>query len=272
MFRELCGENALKNVVIVTNMWGAVDPQVGAEREVELMTKGIFFKPVLEKGGQMARHDNTLSSAQDIIRRILRNHPVPLRIQEELVDEGVDINDTGAGKELDRELNEQIRKHKEEMRELEEDMREAIEDRDEELRQVLEAETKRRRDEAKRLEGDIGRMASDFQSQKERLEARLEELREEAKREAARVAAQQQEQIDKLNEAIRTNAAASEEEKARMNQQIEQLSRQLNEPQGGRFDPLLDFGTHALLLAVNPTAFAVSVVTRVIGGFFSALF
>ena len=229
MFRELCGESALKNVVIVTNMWGAVDPQVGAAREVELMTKGIFFKPVLEKGGQMARHENTVSSAQDILRRILQNHPIPLRIQEELVDEKKDINDTNAGKELDRELNEQIRKHKEEMRKLEEEMRQAIKDKDEEMKQELEAEAKRRQEQTERLENDINRMASDFQSQKERLETRLEEVQEEAKQEAARVAARHEEQIKNLDDVIRTNAAVSEKEKAQLSQQIEQLTRQVND-------------------------------------------
>ena len=63
------------------------DPEIDAEREVELMTKGISFKSVLDRGGQMARHDSTASSVQDILHRILRNHPVPLQIQEELVDE-----------------------------------------------------------------------------------------------------------------------------------------------------------------------------------------
>ena len=227
MFRELCGENALENVIIVTNMWGGVDPQIGAEREAELMTKGIFFKSVLDRGGQTARHDNTASSAQDILRRILQNHPVPLRIQEELVDERKGINDTGAGKELHRELNEQIRKHEEEMRELEEDVKQAIENKDDETREALEAETQRRRKETERLENDVRRMTSDFKNQKEVLEARLSEVQE-ARLEAARAATQLQAQISQLTEAIRANAAASAEDKARMNQEIERLSRQLN--------------------------------------------
>ena len=230
MFRELCGENALKNVIIVTNMWGGVDPEIGAEREAELMTKAIFFKSVLDKGGQTARHDNTVSSAQDILRRIVRNHPIPLRIQEELVDERKGISDTGAGKELDRELNEQIRKHEEEMRELEEDVKQAIENKDDEMREALEAETKRRREETERLENDVRRMTSDFKNQKEVLEARLSEVQE-ARLEAARTAALLQEQISALTEAIKATAATSAEEKAQMNQEIERLSRQLNKIQ-----------------------------------------
>lgn len=272
MFQELCGENAFKNVVIVTTMWDAVKPEIGATREVELKTKGIFFRPVIEKGGQMARHDNTVSSARDILHRILRNNPVPLRVQEELVDEKKNIDETGAGKELDRELNEQIRKHKEEVRKLEEEAKQAIKEKDEEMKKELEAEAKRRQDEAERLENDIKRMDSDFRDQKEKQEARLEKLQEEARQEAARIAAQHQEQIDKLNEAIRTNNTASEAEKARIRQEIERLTGEVRVLGDPEWNPLLDFATHAVLLVVNPPAFAASVVGRVAGGFLQALF
>ena len=35
MFRKVCGDGALRNVIIVTNMWGEVDPQTGNAREAE---------------------------------------------------------------------------------------------------------------------------------------------------------------------------------------------------------------------------------------------
>jgi len=79
MFRKLCGDTTLQNVVIVTNMWGEVGSRVGDAREAELMEDDAFFKPVLDKGGQMARHNNTVASAESIIRRILDNRPLPLR-------------------------------------------------------------------------------------------------------------------------------------------------------------------------------------------------
>ena len=102
MFRELCGDAALRNVVIVTNMWGEVSPEDGLDRENQLSSK--FFKPVLDLGAQMARHYNSIRSAHEIIRRILKNRPMPLRIQRELVDEHLDIADTAAGNTVNREL------------------------------------------------------------------------------------------------------------------------------------------------------------------------
>ena len=77
MFEKLCGEDALQNLVIVTNLWGEVDPQIGDEREAELASSDTFFKPVLDQGAQMARHGNTVDSAEEIIRLILDHHPLP---------------------------------------------------------------------------------------------------------------------------------------------------------------------------------------------------
>jgi hypothetical protein len=183
MFRNLCGERALKNIVIVTNMWGEVDPQVGEEREAELMEEDIFFKPVLDGGGEMARHENTLSSAESIIRLILNNRPLPLQIQRELFDEHKDILETSAGEELNRELNSQIRKHQEEIRVLAEEMEQAMKDEDEETRNELEIEAKKIQEEVERFET---RVASNYQREKE-FEARLAEI-ERARREGHRFA------------------------------------------------------------------------------------
>lgn len=103
-FRGLCGEQTLRNVVIVTNMWGEVNPQLGEERERELSIKDDFFKPALDKGAKMMRHHNTLESAQEIIRHLLRNNPMVLQIQREIVDEHRDVSQTAAAEEIEREL------------------------------------------------------------------------------------------------------------------------------------------------------------------------
>ena len=85
MFRELCGDSGLKNVVILTNMWGQVTKDVGEARERELATDNLFFKPVLDKGAQMLRHDHTLASAQKVLRYFFNNQPAVLQIQREIV-------------------------------------------------------------------------------------------------------------------------------------------------------------------------------------------
>ena len=116
MFRKLCGDTTLRNAVIVTNMWGQVDLQVGEAREVELVREDTFFKPVFDKGAQITRNWNNFDSAQNTIRLVLNNRPIPLRIQRELVDERKHIYETSVSEELNREINAQIKERREEMR------------------------------------------------------------------------------------------------------------------------------------------------------------
>ena len=112
MFHKLCGDDALKNVVIVTNMWELVESEArGEARERELSTDSDLFQPAVAKGATMMRHNNTLESAHTILARIVDNLPDALRIQRELVDEGKDISQTDAGIELNRVLLELIEKH-----------------------------------------------------------------------------------------------------------------------------------------------------------------
>ena len=184
MFRKLCGDNALQNVVIVTNMWGQVDPELGNEREAELMGEDDFFKPVLDKGAQMERHENTTLSAKGIIRLILDNNPLPLHIQEELVDEGKAILDTDAGEELNRELSAQIERHREEMRQLREDMEQAIKDKDEETRGELEMEIQILFARVEGLENDRKRMASDYKRRINDLDDALQREKAQRRRQA----------------------------------------------------------------------------------------
>jgi hypothetical protein len=225
MFRKLCGDTTLQNVIIVTNMWGEVNPQVGEAREAELIREEMFFKPVLDKGAQMARHENTVPSAERIIRLILNNDPMALQIQMELVKEGKDISETSAGEELTRELNAQIKKYKEELRTLREEMKQAIKDKEEEIRGELEIEVKKMQKEIARFENDTKTLASNYKREKEMLEARFTEVEEGARRDAQRIATQYQRQIDELRTTLTCSATASEKEKAQMREEINELSR-----------------------------------------------
>ena len=224
MFRKLCGDNALQNVVIVTNMWGEVGRRIGNEREAELMREDIFFKPVLEKGAQMARHWNSVRSAKSIIRRILNNHPLPLLIQEELIDQHMDISNTSAGEELNREINAHIRRHKEEMHSLEERMEQAMKDKDEERKGELEVEAQRMQRELEKFRHDNERLESDHNKEKEKLEDQMGQMESEARQEADRISAQYQRQVDEMKDTLHADTEASEKEKAQMHQQISDLS------------------------------------------------
>ena len=140
----MCGEKALRNVAIMTNMWGKVTPEVGISREEELASS--FFKPALDKRAQLLRHNDTIESAHEVIRTVLKNQRVTLQIQEEMVDHWIKVGETAAGKELRRELDEQAGKRLVQLRELQEMLNRA-EAEDEETRQELRQEISKLREE-----------------------------------------------------------------------------------------------------------------------------
>jgi len=133
----MCGEQALRNVVIVTTMWGKVTEEVGAAREQELIS--TFFKPALDNRARFLRHNDTFESAHEIVRTILDNQPVTLRIQEEIVDQRKYLSETAAGKELQKEFDKRAKKHLEQLKELR-GMLNQTEANDRETRQELEQE------------------------------------------------------------------------------------------------------------------------------------
>ncbi|KAH9942030.1 P-loop containing nucleoside triphosphate hydrolase protein [Amylocystis lapponica] len=225
MFRKLCGDDTLKNVIIATNMWSEVSEERGAARELELATDEILFKPVLDLGAQMLRHDNTRASAVEILLQLINNHPRALSIQKQLVDEGRQLEDTDAGEELSREMAELVRKQRAELAQVQEEMREALLAKDEETRKELDQVRMDLEANVKRIESDRERLSSEYADEKKRSDAKIQEVMAAlAAEEAAREA--RQARIDELHATMRDNAAASEAERSRMKEEIETLRQQ----------------------------------------------
>jgi chromosome segregation ATPase len=214
MLRELCGDKTLKNVILVTNMWGEVSLEVGEAREEELV--GEFFKPVLDKGAQIARHHDTVKSAHDIIRRIMKNQPIALQIQRELVDEHKNITETAAGQAARRDLNEQIKHHKAELKAIQEEMLRAQRKRDEETKRELEEEMCKIQKEMNRMKMSLEGMAAGYVEEKKRTEEVMRQVREQARQDREWV--EQRRRMDELNEC--------NEEKRRMEEGMRQMQEQ----------------------------------------------
>ena len=232
MFRELCGDKSLENVILVTNMWGEVTRDVGEARENELTTN--FFKPVLDKGARLARHYNTIKSAYDIIRSIMKNRPLPLQIQTELVTEGKDIIHTAAGEVINKELNEAMRRHQAELKTVQEEMMQALKDKDEETRQELEAETRKLQEQMNKVRLDSEGMASNYQEEKRRLEEAMKQMQDQARREREQAEAEYRRQMDDLNRRLQETANSSAAERQAMQERVNQLQHQWdNRPRGG---------------------------------------
>lgn len=220
MFRKLCGDKTLKNVMLVTNMWGEVDPALGATREVELQTDDLLYKNVLDLGARMRRHENTKESALEIIQEIINNHPEALRIQTELVLEKKDITQTDACMEIDRRILELERRHQKEMDEVKETFERAMRERDEdtkkemeELKQTLEAKMKEVEDKRVRLSQEYKEEKAMATKMLESLRVNLDEqIKQNQERhvESEQIRKARQEEINRMASEYGANARKSE--------------------------------------------------------------
>ncbi|KAF9779336.1 P-loop containing nucleoside triphosphate hydrolase protein [Thelephora terrestris] len=226
IFRDLCGEKSLKNVVLVTNMWGEVSLEVGEDREKELSSK--FLKPALDKGAQMIRHHNNERSAHDIIRRIMNNHPVVLRIQQELVDEHKDITNTSAAETINAELEEAKRRHDAEVKKAQEEMARALREKEEQTRRRIEEETRKREEEMRRVREERERVELQRRQEMERVEQEARRLAEQARIERQRAEEEHRRQVALLNERLAAEAAAAEAARRAEQERIDHLQHQIH--------------------------------------------
>lgn len=223
MFRKLCGDETLKNVLLVTTMWSNVDLNTGERREEELQKDDILFKPVIDKGAQLVRHDNTLESAQAILYRLVRNHPKALRIQKELVDEKKDIENTGAGEVLAKELAAVMRKHREELKAVQEEMNEAIAAKDMETNQELEEVRRKLDEDMAKVEADRERLSREYASQKQEADEKLQEIQRQLENES-RERERRQAELDHLQSKL-NDRSRSDREQQQLREQLEDLRR-----------------------------------------------
>ncbi|KAK8115579.1 hypothetical protein PG984_012081 [Apiospora sp. TS-2023a] len=148
MFKELCGQDAYKHVILATSMWNDLpeaDKEIGPMRERQLVTDSGFWKDMYERGSVVKRwYDKT--SANNIIDVLLAasnsNDNMTLQIQKELVDECKELVTTSAGREVNKELAELQKRFDRDMQRLIEDSRIAVAEGDIRLHQQLQNQKK----------------------------------------------------------------------------------------------------------------------------------
>ena len=106
LFRSICGDNALKNVILVTTCWDSVRPENLGEalrREQELVDK--FWAPMQEKGSYIDQFNGSKESAEALILELVwQRDSVVLEIQRDVVDEQKEIAETEAGRQLGKQM------------------------------------------------------------------------------------------------------------------------------------------------------------------------
>lgn len=196
MFKQLCGQDALRKVILVTTMWDKLlgRESEGASREKELMDTPEFWGWMLAKGSSSHRHDNTEFSARNIVDLLARhNEPIATDLQKQLVDESRTLDQTSAGQHLEGELRLEMEKWARERRETEQQILAAIQQRDREAEEAMREERDRFTRMIEKVESDTEnlrltmeklllerdeRVARVEQELKEKLAARQEEQRE----------------------------------------------------------------------------------------------
>ncbi|KAH6889675.1 P-loop containing nucleoside triphosphate hydrolase protein [Thelonectria olida] len=107
-FKKLCGDEAFGHVILATSMWNDTLDEIGNKREQELMTTAKFWGHMHKSGSHVARWLGNEESAKTIIRRIIEIHDstgnTVLKIQEELVNGNLSLDETAAGQEVHKEI------------------------------------------------------------------------------------------------------------------------------------------------------------------------
>jgi len=177
MFKKLCGEDALRKVVLVTSMWDIVPSEEACRRESELKEKDDFWGSMIKMGSRVFRHDNTEESARGIVGLLAQhNSRITTSLQKELVEERRTLNDTSAGREVQSEVLKEKEKWEKKQKQMEEHMREAIRTHNREAEEVLRKERDKYKALIQRIEDD----SVDFL-------ATIEELVEERNKRVARM-------------------------------------------------------------------------------------
>ena len=146
MLREICGDQAVKKVILVTTMWDkALAPgmeklqQTFPKRERELIEN--YWKNMIDLGASTARFSNSLNSAWKIIDIILRQQDSEvLLLQKEIVDLKRALNETQAGKISYSDLQRLLAEQRDTVRSL---AQQAREESNPQLARQLESELKR---------------------------------------------------------------------------------------------------------------------------------
>lgn len=122
LFRKLCGESNLHNVVLGTTMWANVDDATGARREGEL--RDIYWKDMIAQGSTMCRISTNADDAKILIESFLPKKPFVAQLQQELKS-GKLLCQTEAAAALRDEMDKLTKRYEKELQNTREEMEKA---------------------------------------------------------------------------------------------------------------------------------------------------
>lgn len=107
VFRALCGDDNLGNVILATTMWSKVSASEGREREANLVND--FWRIMIDQGSTVERVSKHQDRQQDkvLVERLLPKHTVVLQLQQEM-SEGRKLADTTVGSLIFERLTKRV--------------------------------------------------------------------------------------------------------------------------------------------------------------------
>lgn len=176
LLRSLCGAKNLSNVVIVTNMW--TDPPTEDELLREEQLKSEYFKSALDNGAQMMRREHPgRQSAHAVLRTLLPKAAKPLKIQQDLVDRGVPLAQTEAGRLVEAELRSKLDKQERELRDLREEIKTCIRESSAKAQRELEKYQERKEKEMGLLQAQLANLTIEIEEGRKFWETQFENMK-----------------------------------------------------------------------------------------------
>ncbi|KAM0481572.1 hypothetical protein ACHAPX_003683 [Trichoderma viride] len=222
MFKKLCGEEAYSSVVLATSMWGLIDEAIGAQRERELIETKKFWGYMHKKGSRIFRLYQTRKSCLKIIEYILSlGSTTLLELQDEIVNQGRQIEDTEAGVQLNEDIIRERKKHQAELLDLKTQMQEMAEH-DAELQRALKEEYEELKENIRRNDEEQAKLKQDLKDVHERKEREFLELKEKMEADRKKYEDDMRNQKEALERQAKENA---DREKARAQEHEDRIRR-----------------------------------------------
>ncbi|KAM0254615.1 hypothetical protein ACHAQJ_006582 [Trichoderma viride] len=145
IFQNLCGADAFDRVVLATTMWSTLDSmeggrEIGVQRSKEL-GHPEFWGQMIQKKSIMKEHDGSKDSALSIISELVdREGGAVLQIQSQMVDKNLSLENTDAGRYLQKDLIEARERYEKEITELKKNLEQAKAEEDAEAIDIFKQE------------------------------------------------------------------------------------------------------------------------------------
>ncbi|KAK0665352.1 P-loop containing nucleoside triphosphate hydrolase protein [Cercophora samala] len=185
LFKKLLGESSFRRVVIGGTLWDKSNPQDAARKIAQRSANRDIWGDMVQGGAITVPYDNTRQGALNIVRILMNFAAAPILIQKELA-AGKKLDETAAGKELDKQKGEEIAKLKEKMQDLQSD------------KEATAAEVKALRDKIAQREQEITAAGQRLDRQKGEEIAKLRKVMQDLESERKSTAAEMRQLKEKI--------------------------------------------------------------------------